>query len=89
MEPRLSLNSLIELGCEVEYEGEEGFFTFTLKPHGIKKSETTVDIDKSSQFLSALIIASAFIKPDLKINVTGKHGMTYVEMTKKMLQDHF
>ena len=81
------LNSLIELGCEVEYEGEEGFFPFTLKPHGIKKSETTVDIDKSSQFLSALLIASAFIKPDLKINVTGKHGMTYVEMTKKMLSD--
>ncbi len=81
------LNSLIELGCEVEYEGEEGFFPFTLKPHGIKKSETTVDIDKSSQFLSALLIASAYIKPDLKINVTGKHGMTYVEMTKKMLSD--
>ncbi|MBO4910336.1 MAG: 3-phosphoshikimate 1-carboxyvinyltransferase [Lachnospiraceae bacterium] len=79
------LDSLIELGCEVEYEGEEGFFPFTLKPHGINMDETTVDIDKSSQFLSALIIASAFIKPDLKINVTGKHGMSYVEMTKKML----
>ncbi len=81
------LNSLIDLGCEVEYEGEEGFFPFTLKPHGIGKSETTVDIDKSSQFLSALIIASAFIKPDLKINVTGKHGMTYVEMTRKMVSE--
>ncbi len=81
------LNSLTDLGCEVEYEGEEGFFPFTLKPHGIKKSETTVDIDKSSQFLSALMIASAFIKPDLKINVTGRHGMSYVEMTKKMLGD--
>ncbi|MBP5554669.1 MAG: 3-phosphoshikimate 1-carboxyvinyltransferase [Lachnospiraceae bacterium] len=81
------LNSLINLGCEVEYEGEEGFFPFTLKPHGIKKDETTVDIDKSSQFLSALIIASAFIKPDLQINVTGKHGMTYVDMTKKMVSE--
>ncbi len=81
------LNSLIDLGCEVEYEGEDGFFPFTLKPHGIGKPETTVDIDKSSQFLSALIIASAFIKPDLKINVTGKHGMTYVEMTKKMVSE--
>ena len=81
------LNSLTDLGCEVEYEGEEGFFPFTLKPHGIKKSETTVDIDKSSQFLSALMIASAFIKPDLKINVTGRHGMSYVEMTKRMLSD--
>ena len=81
------LNSLMELGCEVIYEGEEGYFPFTLKPHGIKKDETTVDIDKSSQFLSALLIASAFIKKDLRINVTGKHGMTYVEMTKKMLED--
>lgn len=79
------LNSLVELGCEVEYEGEEGYFPFTLKPHGINKEETTVDIDKSSQFLSALIIASAFIQPNLKINVTGKHGMSYVDMTKKML----
>ena len=80
------LNSLMELGCEVKYEGEEGFFPFTLIPHGINKSETTVDIDKSSQFLSALIIASAFVKPDLQINVTGKHGMSYVEMTERMLE---
>ncbi|MBP3753226.1 MAG: GNAT family N-acetyltransferase [Lachnospiraceae bacterium] len=81
------LDSLIDLGCEVEYVGEEGYFPFILKPHGINKDETTVDIDKSSQFLSALIIASAFINPNLQINVTGKHGMSYVEMTKKMLSD--
>ena len=53
------LNSLQELGCEIEYEGEEGHFPFTIKSHGFCKDRITVNIDESSQFLSALLIASS------------------------------
>ena len=80
------LNSLKELGCEILYEGEEGFFPFTLKPHGFASDSVTVDIDKSSQFLSALLIAAPMSDKGLNINVTGTHGLSYVAMTMKIME---
>ena len=80
------LDSLKELGCEVEYEGEEGFFPFTLKPHGFASDRVSVDIDKSSQFLSALLIAAPLSKNGLTVDVTGTHGLSYVEMTRKIME---
>ncbi len=80
------LDSLKEMGCEVEYEGEEGFFPFVLRPHGFGRDEVSVDIDKSSQFLSALLIAAPLAQKATKINVSGSHGLTYVEMTIKIME---
>ncbi|MBO4608786.1 MAG: 3-phosphoshikimate 1-carboxyvinyltransferase [Lachnospiraceae bacterium] len=80
------LDSLKELGCEVIYEGEEGFFPFTLKPHGFSKNEVTVDIEKSSQFLSALLIAGPLTKSELNIKINGTHGLRYVEITRNIMK---
>ena len=80
------LDSLKELGCEVIYEGEEGFFPFTLKPHGFGRNEISVDISKSSQFLSALLIAAPVSDNGLKVNVIGTHGLSYVEMTRRIMR---
>lgn len=81
------LSSLSELGCEIEYpEGKEGFFPFTLKGHGFTKNEITINIDHSSQFLSALLIAAFLSKEDFTIHVEGSHGMAYIDMTCKMME---
>ena len=81
------LSSLTELGCEIEYpEGKEGFFPFTLKGHGFTKNEITINIDHSSQFLSALLIAAFLSKEDFTIHVEGSHGMAYIDMTCKMME---
>lgn len=80
------LTSLQELGCEVIYEGEEGYFPFTLKGQGFGKQEITVDIEHSSQFLSALLIASCLSTKDFTIQVEGSHGMAYIEITRKMME---
>ena len=53
------LASLQELGAEITFHENEGFFPFTISGHGFTKKELTVDINQSSQFLSALLIASA------------------------------
>ena len=79
------LDSLKELGCEVIYEGEEGHFPFTLKPHGFKKDEISVNIEKSSQFLSALLIAAPLSGRDIRMNLVGKANLSYVEMTRKVM----
>ena len=84
MDPLLS--SLAELGCEVRCEGEDGHFPFTLTAHGFGQDHISIDIGHSSQFLSALLIASTLSAEDFTIRLKGTHGMAYIEMTRKMME---
>lgn len=84
MAPLLSV--LTELGCGVEYDGEEGHFPFTLVSKGFGKQSVKVDIGSSSQFLSALLIASVLSPKDVELKVQGAHGMAYIRMTEKMMK---
>ncbi|MCM1192059.1 MAG: 3-phosphoshikimate 1-carboxyvinyltransferase [Butyrivibrio sp.] len=80
------LDSLAELGCEITFDGEEGHFPFTLKGRGFGKNRITVNIEKSSQFMSGLLIASCLSGEDFLAVTEGFHGMAYIEMTVKMMQ---
>lgn len=85
------LNSLHGLGCEIIYDmsaqaPSNGCFPFTLKGHGFSKDKITVDIEHSSQFLSALLISSCLAKKDFTIQIKGSHGMAYIEMTCEMMR---
>ncbi len=80
------LASLKELGCEISFEDKEGYFPFTLKSHGFGTDIISVDIEHSSQFLSALLIASCLSPKDMHIQVEGCHGMAYIEITHKMME---
>ena len=80
------LSSLEELGCEIRCEGEDGHFPFTLTAHGFGQDHISIDIGHSSQFLSALLIASTLSSEDFTIQVEGTHGMAYIEMTQKMME---
>lgn len=57
--------------------------TTKLSQHAI---HVTVDVNRSSQFLSALLISSCRTGQDMKICVEGDHGMAYVEMTLRMME---
>ena len=80
------LNAMRALGCRITCEGEADHFPFTIISSGITASEATVNIDDSSQFLSALLMAAPILGHDFRIDVTGSHGMAYVEMTARMMQ---
>lgn len=45
-----------------------------------------VNIDQSSQFLSALLIAAGTLHQPISIEVTGSHGLSYVDLTVKMME---
>lgn len=78
--------SLRELGCEILCEEEEGHFPFTIKSHGFGKRLITVDIEHSSQFLSALLISSCLSPEDMTIHIEGEHGMAYIGITTRMME---
>lgn len=80
------LSSLRELGCEIRCEEEDGHFPFTLSSRGFGQDHISIDIGHSSQFLSALLIASTLSDKDFTIQVEGTHGMAYIEMTRKMME---
>ena len=82
------LDSLEALGCEIGYgEGSpRGHFPFTLRGHGFQRESICINIDGSSQFLSALLISSCLCEKDFTVNIEGTHGMAYIEMTLKMME---
>lgn len=82
------LDSLAELGCDILYEEDcsPGHFPFTLRGHGFRKSDISVNIDSSSQFLSALLIVSCLSETDFTTRIEGSHGMAYIDMTRKMME---
>ena len=81
------LCALEEIGARIEYEQEPYHFPFTIGMGSLRTNSTTVCIDKSSQFLSALLIAKPLLPPSFEIHITGTHGMKYVEITEKMIAD--
>lgn len=80
------LEALSSLGCETVYGGQPGFFPFTLTGRGLDTSKVRVNIDHSSQFLSALLISSCLCRKPLDIEVEGSHGMSYIHMTLRMME---
>ncbi|MDR0964784.1 MAG: 3-phosphoshikimate 1-carboxyvinyltransferase [Clostridium sp.] len=76
---------LEELGCEIRYAQEKGRLPVTLRGNGFGKDDVTVDIEKSSQFLSALLMASSLCERDFTLRLTGNHGLSYVKMTCAMM----
>lgn len=82
------IETLRTAGAEIECLEQEGHFP--LKIRGIKKdklpSSITVNIDKSSQFLSALLIAAGALCKEMEIKLEGSHGMAYIDMTVEMMK---
>ena len=80
------LSALEELGTRIDYDEEQYHFPFIIGSSGVKKYEVTIDVEKSSQFLSALLISAVLFEKDFVIHVQGHHGMAYVDMTVKMME---
>ena len=85
--PMLPLIEALEsVGCKVSYLEEVGHFPFVIQADGFNKNNITINIDSSSQFLSALLIASVISENELTINVQGEHGYAYIDMTVAMMK---
>ncbi len=82
------IETLRSCGATVICTESEGHFPIKVKGAGDKiPDEFGVNIDESSQFLSALMTASGTLKRKTVINISGSHGMKYAEMTMKMMEE--
>ena len=81
------LTALTDMGAHITYREEEYHFPIEItNEQEVQQQEVTIDVDKSSQFLSALLISSVLFENDFVIHVKGSHGMSYVDMTIKMME---
>ncbi len=84
------IQALRDAGAEVICMECEGHFPMKIigaKGRAEIPSQFTVSIDKSSQFLSALLIAVGTLGKAAQIHVTGSHGLRYVDLTAEMMAD--
>ncbi len=86
MDPLLAAS--MQLGAKIYYKNAEnsGHFPFTIEGHGWATDNVTVNISSSGQYLSALLIASCFSPKDFTIKTVGNHGLSYIEMTRKIME---
>ena len=88
------LDALTNLGASFAYRGEE--YSFPFEVTGIYYSndkspanyETDLNIDKSSQYLSALLMTAPMLKGPLLIKLSGsRKAKSYVDITINMMKD--
>lgn len=77
--------ALLDMGAEFDFKGEEYCFPFVIRGTRNPKSQVTVDISKSSQYLSALLMAGVLAGKPFTVKTVGSHGLDYINMTLDMM----
>ncbi len=78
--------ALISMGANIEYLEKEGCLPIVTGGNKGLKNRIDLDISKSSQFLSALLMTGMLIKGGITINVTSeKKTGSYIDITRKMM----
>ncbi|MCD8372648.1 MAG: 3-phosphoshikimate 1-carboxyvinyltransferase, partial [Clostridia bacterium] len=79
------ISALEDAGVKFEFLEKEGCFPFIVAGTRKLPEEIKVDVSKSSQFLSAVLMAAPCTGKTVKITPRGSHGMNYVNMTLDMM----
>ncbi len=79
------IKSLKLLGAKFTFNEEENCYPFIIEGTENPADTVEVDISKSSQFLSALLISAVCAGKPLNIKTVGSHGFDYVKMTLDMM----
>ena len=81
-------DSLLSLGVDVQYIGNEGFPPIKIFANGVKNNEVIVKGNMSSQYLTSLLLAAPYFENDTTIKIDGNLvSIPYVNITIKMMED--
>ncbi len=82
------LDALVRLGVDVRSEADTGCPPVLLSARGLKGGATVVQGERSSQFLSGLLLAAPLASGGLDIMVEGDlQSRPFVDLTLSMMQD--
>jgi len=81
------LNCLVDLGCKVEYKGENGCFPYTLITNGLNKNKIQIDARKSGQNISGILMQCPLLKSECEINFeNGTVSVPFIKMTLDLMR---
>ena len=82
------VDALLELGVDVTYKEKEGYPPFEINAKGLSGGELYIKGDKSSQYLTSILLSAPYAKEDVTIKIEGKLvSIPYVDITLKMMKD--
>ncbi|MCY3743377.1 MAG: 3-phosphoshikimate 1-carboxyvinyltransferase [Candidatus Poribacteria bacterium] len=79
------LDALRQIGGSARTEFENGHLPVIIQADGLVGGKTRLDVSKSSQFLTALLLIAPYAKNGMEIEVVGNREMPYVDITRSVM----
>ncbi|WP_459210711.1 3-phosphoshikimate 1-carboxyvinyltransferase [Aquimarina rhabdastrellae] len=84
---KILVEALRQLGCDIQYEKNEGYPPLKISGKKITTQEVTLQANVSSQYISALMLIAPSLPQGLIINLEGKvTSIPYINMTLSLLR---
>ena len=75
------LDALRQLGVSARSQFDNEHLPVIVEADGLAGGRTRIDVTKSSQFLTALLLIAPYAKSGMEIEVVGKREMPYIDIT--------
>ena len=79
------LDALRQIGVSAHAQFENGHLPVIVEADGLEGGKTQLDVSKSSQFLTALLLIGPYAKNGMEIEVLGKREMPYIDITLSVM----
>jgi len=81
------VDALLQAGAKITYLENEGYPPLRIDAEGLKGTEVKIDGSISSQFLTALLLASPLAQSDMKITIIGELvSKPYIDITLDIMK---
>ena len=79
------LDALRQIGVSARTQFENGHLPVIIEAAGLTGGKTRLDVSKSSQFLTALLLIAPYAKNGMEIEVLGDRTMPYIDITRSVM----
>ena len=80
------LDALTQIGVSARSQFDNGHLPVIVEANGLEGGKTRLDVSKSSQFLTALLLIAPCAKNDVEIEVVGDREMPYIDITLAVME---
>ena len=80
------LDALRQIGVSARSQFDNGHLPIIVDANGLEGGKTRLDVSKSSQFLTALLLIAPYAKNGMEIEVIGKREMPYIDITLAVME---
>lgn len=80
------LDALRQIGVSARSQFENGHLPVIVEANGLTGGKTRLDVSKSSQFLTALLLIAPCAKSDMEIEIVGAREMPYIDITLSVME---